>query len=82
MIDLSWRVFGAGKVVGLKFEKQNKVPINQVDIDVIVSAVGVWDVTVSKISIRTKNNVTINVILPGIISGGMIKLTWKIFLDF
>ena len=80
MIDLSWRVFGAGKVVGLKFEMQNKVPINQVDIDVIVSAVGVWDVTVLKISIRTKNNVTINVIRPGIISGGMIKLTWKIFL--
>ena len=60
----------------LEFEKQNVfLPINQVDIDVIVSAVGVWDVTVSKISISTKNNVTINVILPGIISGGIIKLT-------
>ena len=51
--------------------------IIQADIEVSDLVFGDWVVTLMKILTITKNNVTIKVILPGITSDGITKLTWK-----
>ena len=54
----------------------NKIQaIIQADIEVSDVVLGDWVVTLMKIFTITKNNVTIKVILPGITSDGITKLT-------
>ena len=50
-------------------------PIIQMERRLVESETGLCSSTLLNMLIRTKNNVTKRVILPGMISGGMMKLT-------